>query len=135
MGAQEDADELSDAKNEEIATSNQQQHKEKSLEAQETKLSSDRNTAKFSRTQESFGEQEASLANLDATEATCDVSPAEQLVETQTIAETIEILAEVIGHAINTFDQDPVNKIRQHKWIGLDKTTFFRWSCSACTLE
>ena len=43
MGAQEDADELSDAKNEEIAASNQQQHKEKSLEAQETKLSSDRN--------------------------------------------------------------------------------------------
>ena len=78
----------------------------------------------FARTQESFGEQEASLANLNATEATCDVSPAEQLVETQTIAETIEILAEVIGHAINTFDQDPVNKIRQHKWNGLDKTTF-----------
>ena len=124
MGAQEDADELSDAKNEEIAASNQQQHKEKSLEAQETKLSSDRNTAKFARTQESFGEQEASLANLNAAEATCDVSPAEQLVETQRIAETIEILAEVIGHEINTFDQDPVNKIRQHKWIGLDKTTF-----------
>ena len=59
MGAQEDADELSDAKNEEIAASNQQQHQEKSLEAQETKLSSDRNTAKFARTQESFGEQEA----------------------------------------------------------------------------
>ena len=66
MGAQEDADELSDAKNEEIAASNQQQHKEKSLEAQETKLSSDRNAAKFARTQESFGEQEASLANLNA---------------------------------------------------------------------
>ena len=47
MGAQEDADELSDAKNEEIAASNQQQHKEKSLEAQETKLSSDRNTAQI----------------------------------------------------------------------------------------
>ena len=56
--------------------------------------------------------------------STRDVSPAEQLVETQRIAETIEILAEVIGHEINTFDQDPVNKIRQHKWIGLDKTTF-----------
>ena len=50
MGAQEDADELSDAKNEEIAASNQQQRKEKSLEAQETKLSSDRKTAKFART-------------------------------------------------------------------------------------
>ena len=49
-------------------------HKEKSLEAQETKVSSDRNTAKFARTQESFGEQEASLANLNAIEATCDVS-------------------------------------------------------------
>ena len=43
---------------------------------------------------------------------------------TQTIAETIEILAEVIGHEINTFDQDSVNKNRQRKWIGLDKTTF-----------
>ena len=72
---------MSDAKNEEIAASNQQQHMEKSLEAQETKLSSDRDTAKFARTQESFGEQEASLANLNATEATCDVSPAEQLVD------------------------------------------------------
>ena len=49
---------------------------------------------------------------------------AEQLVETQRIAETIGILAEVIGHAINTFDQDPVNKIRQHKRNDLDKTTF-----------
>ena len=124
MGAQEDADELSDAKNEEIAASNQQQHKEKASKRRRNSRATVTLPNLFARTQESFGEQEASLANLNATEATCDVSPAEQLVETQTIAETIEILAEVIGHEINTFDQDPVNKTRQHKWIGLDKTTF-----------
>ena len=42
-------DELSDAKNEEIAASNQQ-HKERSLEEQETKLSNDRNTTELKRT-------------------------------------------------------------------------------------
>ena len=56
-------------KNEEIAASTQQ-HKEKSPEAKETKLSSDRNTAELSRNQESPGEHEASLANLNATETT-----------------------------------------------------------------
>ena len=43
---------MSDTKNEEIATSIQQ-HKEKSPEAKETKLSSDRNTAELARNQES----------------------------------------------------------------------------------
>ena len=55
-------EELSDAKNEEIAASTQQ-HKEKSLEAQETKLSNDRGTAELERTQETLGEQEAFVAN------------------------------------------------------------------------
>ena len=58
--------ELSDTKNEEIAASTQQL-KEKSLEEHETKLSSDRNTAELERTQGSLGEQEAFLANLNAT--------------------------------------------------------------------
>ena len=62
-------DELSDTKNEEIAAS-PQQHKEKSPEAKETKLSSDRNTAELVRNQEFPGEQEASLTNLNATETT-----------------------------------------------------------------
>lgn len=90
-------DELSAAKNEEIAASTQQ-HKEKSLEAQETKLSSDRNTAELERTQESLGEQEAFLANLNATcsdaQTKYDARHAERLAEIQTIAETIEILME-----------------------------------------
>ena len=76
---------------------------------------------KPSRTQESqsLGEQEAFLANLNDTcsdaQTTQDVSHAELQTEIQTIAETFEILTE---------DQtDAVNKIRQHKWIGLDKAT------------
>ena len=88
-------DELSDAKNEEIAASTQQ-HKEKSLEEQETKLSNDCNTTELERTQESFGEQEALLANLNATghlsnQMTYDARHAERLAEIQTIAEIIEI--------------------------------------------
>ena len=59
----ETCDELSDTKIEEIAASNQQ-HKEKSLKEQETKLSNDRNTTELKRTQESVGDQEAFLANL-----------------------------------------------------------------------
>ena len=81
-------DELSNAKNEEIAASTQQ-HKEKSLEDQETKLSNDRKTAELERTQESLGEQEAFLANLNPT--TYDARHAERLAEIQTIAESIEI--------------------------------------------
>ena len=60
-------DELSNAKNEEIAASTQQ-HKEKSHEDQETKLSNDRKTTELERTQESLGEQEAFLANLNPTQ-------------------------------------------------------------------
>ena len=56
-------DEVSDTKIEEITASNQQ-HKEKSLEEQETKLSNDRNTTELKRTQESVVDQEAFLANL-----------------------------------------------------------------------
>ena len=58
-------DELSDAKNEEIAARTQQ-HEKKSLEEQETKLSNDRNTVELEMTQESLGEQESFLANLNA---------------------------------------------------------------------
>ena len=76
-----------------------QQHKETAQETtQETKLSSDRNTAELERTQESLGEQEAFLANLNATcsdaQTTYDARHAERLAEIQTIAETIEILVE-----------------------------------------
>ena len=39
------------------------------------------------------------------------VTEAAEWEHKKTIAENIEILAQVIGHAINTFDQDPVNKI------------------------
>ena len=71
-----------------------QEHKEKSLEAQETKLSNDRNTAELEMTQEYLGEQDAFLANLNATfsdaQTTYDARHAEQLAEIQTIAETIE---------------------------------------------
>ena len=76
----------------------------------------------MARTQESesLGEQETFLANLNDTfsdaQATQDVSHDERQTEIQTIAETFEILTE---------DQtDAVNKIWQHKWIGLDKATF-----------
>ena len=76
----------------------------------------------MARTQESesLGEQEAFLANLNDTysdaQATYEVSHAERQTEIQTIAESFEILTE---------DQtDAVNKIRQHKCIGLDKATF-----------
>ena len=48
-------DEVSDAKNEEIAANTQQY--EKILEAQETNISSDRNTAELAWNQESIGEQ------------------------------------------------------------------------------
>ena len=64
----------------------------------------------MARTQESesLGEQETILANLNGHD--------ERQTEIQTIAETFEILTE---------DRtDAVNKIRQHKWIGLDKATF-----------
>ena len=82
-------DEVSDAKNEEIVA-NTQQYKEKILEAQETKISSDRNTAELARNQESLGEQ---FACSDA-QTTYDVRHAERLAEDQTLAETIEILKE-----------------------------------------
>ena len=75
----------------------------------------------MAKTQESksLGEQETLLANLNDTcsdvQTTQDVSHAELQTEIQTIAETFEIL---------TDDQtDAVNKIRQHKRIGLDKVT------------
>ena len=73
-------DELSDTKIEEIAASNQQ-HKEKSLKEQETKLSNDRNATELKRTQESVGDQEAFLANLGQLD----------ICEIQKIAEIIEI--------------------------------------------
>ena len=66
----------------------------KASKIRDTKLSSDRNTAKLARTQESLGEQEASRANLNATETTCDVSHAERLAEFQTIVEASEIQKE-----------------------------------------
>ena len=73
-------DELSDTKIEEIAASNQQ-HKEKSLKEQETKLSNDRNATELKRTQESVVDQEAFLANLGQLD----------ICEIQKIAEIIEI--------------------------------------------
>ena len=82
-------DEVSDAKNEEIAA-NTQQYEEKILEAQETNISSDRNTAEVARKQESLGEQ---FACSDA-QTMYDVRHAERLAEDQTLAETIEILKE-----------------------------------------
>ena len=71
-------DEVSDAKNEEIAAVTQQ-HKKKSFEAHETKLSSDHNTAELAWNQESLGEQ---FACSDA-QTTYDVRHAERLVENQ----------------------------------------------------
>ena len=66
--------------------------------AQETKLSSDRNTTELEKTQEPLGEQEALLANLNTicsdAQTTFDARHAEQLAEIQPIAETIEILME-----------------------------------------
>ena len=59
----------------------------------------------MARTQESLGEQEASRANLNAIETTRDVSHAERLDETQTIAETIEILKEDQTDAVWNFTQ------------------------------
>ena len=73
-------DELSDTKIEEIAASNQQ-HKEKNLKEQETKLSNDRNTTELKRTQESVRDQEAFLANLGQLD----------ICEIQKIAEIMEI--------------------------------------------
>ena len=61
-------DELSD----EIAGSTQQ-HEEKSLEDQETKLSNDRKTTELERIQESLDEQEAFLANLNPTQFAVDL--------------------------------------------------------------
>ena len=91
-------DELSDTKNEEIVASTQQ-HKEKSLEAQETaqetKLSSDRNTTELERTQESLGELGAFLANLGQLD----------IWEIQTIAESIEILHENEDQARDHFSK------------------------------
>ena len=108
VGAQEDVDELSDTKNEEIAASTQQ-HKEKSLEEQETKLSSDRNTAELEKTQEFLGEQEEFHANLNATcsdtQTTYDARHAERLAEIQTIAETMEILHENEDQARDHFSK------------------------------
>ena len=87
-------DELSDTKIEEIAASNQQ-HKEKSLKEQETKLSNDRNTTELKRTQESVGDQEAFLANLGQLD----------ICEIQKIAETIETLHENEDHARDHFSK------------------------------
>ena len=70
-------DEVSDAKNEEIAANTQQY--EKILEAQETNISSDRNTAELASIKESLGEQ---FACSDA-QTTYDVRHAERLVENQ----------------------------------------------------
>ena len=66
-----------------FATINQQ-HKEKSLKEQETKLSNDCNTTELERTQVSHGDKEAFLANLGQLD----------ICETQKIAETIETLHE-----------------------------------------
>ena len=77
----------------------------KASKIRDTKLSSDRNTAKLARTQESLGEQEASRANLNATETTCDVSHAERLDEIQTLTEAIKILKEVQTDAVLDFPQ------------------------------
>ena len=82
---------MSDTKIEEIAASNQQ-HKEKSLKEQETKLSNDCNTTELERTQESHGDQEAFLANLGQLD----------ICEIQKIAETIETLHENEDQARDT---------------------------------
>ena len=87
-------DEVSDTKNEEIAASIQQ-HKENSLEEQETKLSNDRNTTELKRTQESVDGQEAFLANLGQLD----------ICEMQKIAETIETLTENEEYARDHFSK------------------------------
>ena len=87
-------DELSDTKIEEIAASNQQ-HKEKSLKEQETKLSNDRNTTELKRTLESIGDQEAFLANLGQLD----------ICEIQTISESIETLHENEDQARDHFSK------------------------------
>ena len=87
-------DEVSDTKIEEITESNQQ-HKEKSLKEQETKLSNDRNTTELKRTQESVVDQEAFLANLVQLD----------ICEMQKIAETIETLTENEEHARDHFSK------------------------------
>ena len=65
---------------------------------------SDRNTAELAKNQESLGEQETSLANLNVicsdAQTTYDVSHAERLAENQTLAETIEILKEDQTNAV-----------------------------------
>ena len=87
-------DELSDKKIEEIAASNQQ-HKETSLEEQETKLSNDRNTTELKRTQESVGDQEAFLVNLGQLD----------ILEIQKVSESIETLQENEDQARDHFSK------------------------------
>ena len=64
---------------EEIAASNQQ-HKEKSLKEQETKLSNDRNTTELRRTHESIGDQEAFLVNLGQLDI-CEIKKIAEIIE------------------------------------------------------
>ena len=95
-------DELSDTKIEEIVSSNQQ-HKEKSLKEQETKLSNDRNTAELARTQEPVGDQEAFLANIGQLD----------ICEIQKIAETIETLHENEDQARDHFSNTKSSSLPQ----------------------
>ena len=95
-------DELSDTKSEEIAASNQQ-HKEKSLKEQDTKLSNDRNATELKRTQESVGDQEAFLANLGQLD----------ICEIQTIAESIETLHENEDQARDHFSKTNSSSLPQ----------------------
>ena len=95
-------DELSDAKNEDIAASSRR-HKEKSLEERKTTLSNDRNTAEMEMTQESLGEQEALLANLGQLD----------ICEIQIIAEIIEILHENENQACDHFSTTNTSSLLQ----------------------
>jgi len=105
-------DTLSSAKQQEIAVGTQE-HKEKSLEAKETELSSQRNTAELERTQESLDEERKFMSNLNATCSDAgskyDARHKQRLAEIQAISETIEILMEdnARDHFSRTYNGQP----------------------------
>jgi hypothetical protein len=105
-------DQLSSAKKQEIEVGTQE-HKEKSLEAKETELSSQRNTAELERTQESLDEEQKFMSNLNATcsdaESKYDARHKQRLAEIQAISETIEILMEdnARDHFSRTYNGQP----------------------------
>ena len=68
-----------------------QQHNEKSLKEQETKLSNDRNATELKRTQESVGDQEAFLANLGQLDI-CEIQKIAEIIEISMIMESMHAI-------------------------------------------